>query len=209
MPTGIAATRTAPHRERRSRTAVGATAGRSHRAGTNRSAGHRRRAQTTMRPASRLSIAALSPLCIARGYVRAASAANAADRHPPRSFPRATSLLLRAKTSSAGALADVARLPWFPSLAASVPIPGASSRLDALPYVGEDRGSWLDDLPAHDAVCRRASRVPWRLVDRRRVYLRGSARTLDRATRSSPVTAAPRQTRWPRSRVLTVALDDR
>ena len=31
-----------------------------------------------------------------RGYVRATSAANAADRHPPRSFPRATSLLLRA-----------------------------------------------------------------------------------------------------------------
>ena len=103
MPTGIAATRTAPQRERRSRTAVGATAGRSHRAGTNRSAGHRRRAQTTIRPASRLSIAALSPLCIARGYVRAASAANAADRHPPRSFPRATSLLLRATTGSAPA----------------------------------------------------------------------------------------------------------
>ena len=34
----------------------------------------------TIRSASRLSIAALSPLCIARGYVRAASAANAADR---------------------------------------------------------------------------------------------------------------------------------
>ena len=101
MPTGIAATSTAPQRERRSRTAVGATAGRSHRVGTNRSAGHRRRAQTTIRSASRLSIAALSPLCIARGCVRVASAANAADRHPPRSFPRATSLLLSARSVGA------------------------------------------------------------------------------------------------------------
>ena len=95
MPTGIAATRAARQRERRSRTAVGATAGRSQRAGTNRSAGHRRRAQTTIRSASRLSIAALSPPGIAQGYVRAASAAKAADRRPPRAFPRAASLLLR------------------------------------------------------------------------------------------------------------------
>ncbi len=112
MLTGIAATRTAPQRERRSRTAVGATAGRSHRTGTNRSAGHRRRAQTTIKPASRLSSAALSPPCIARGYVRAASAANAADRRPPRSFPRATSLLPRTIRACA-ARSFARRSPWL------------------------------------------------------------------------------------------------
>ena len=67
----IAAARTPYDSDRRTRSAVGATAGRIHRAGTSRNAGHRRRAQATIRSSSRPSIAAPSPLDIARGYVRA------------------------------------------------------------------------------------------------------------------------------------------
>jgi hypothetical protein len=75
MPTGIAAARTPRESKRRSRTAVGATAGRIHRAGTSRNTGHWRRAQATIRSSSRLSIGALSPLSIARGYAWAPSTA--------------------------------------------------------------------------------------------------------------------------------------
>lgn len=84
----IAAARTPYDSDRRNRSAVGATAGRIHRAGTSRNAGHRRQAQATIRSSSRLSIAALSPLDIARGYVRAASTANHAK---PRPRPRVSS----------------------------------------------------------------------------------------------------------------------
>ena len=69
MPIGIAAARTPRDSKRRSRSAVGATAGRIHRAGTILNAGHWRRARATIRSCSRLSIAALSSLGIARGYL--------------------------------------------------------------------------------------------------------------------------------------------
>jgi fumarylacetoacetase-like protein len=56
MPTGIAAVRMPRERKRRSRSAVGAAAGRIHRAGSSRNAGHWRRAQVTI-PASRRAAA--------------------------------------------------------------------------------------------------------------------------------------------------------
>jgi hypothetical protein len=95
-PIGAAA-RTTRESKRRSRSAIGATAGRIHRAGTSRNGGHRRRAQATMRSCRRLSIAALRPPGIARGYALAslngddatprprthASADRAAPARPP------------------------------------------------------------------------------------------------------------------------------
>ena len=84
MPSGIAAARTPRASERRSRSAVGATAGRIQRAGTSRNAGHWRRVQATIRSSNHLSIAALSPLAIARGYAEATAAASHANPRPRR-----------------------------------------------------------------------------------------------------------------------------
>jgi hypothetical protein len=82
-PIGAAA-RTTRESKRRSRSAIGATAGRIHRAGTSRNGGHRRRAQATMRSCRRLSIAALRLPGIARGY--ALASLNGDDATPrPRS----------------------------------------------------------------------------------------------------------------------------
>jgi hypothetical protein len=75
MPIGKAKARTPRESERRNRTAVGVIAGRIHRAGTSLKTGDWRRARATIRFPSRLSIAALTALRIARGYVRAPSAA--------------------------------------------------------------------------------------------------------------------------------------
>ena len=76
-PVGKAKARTPRESERRNRTTVGVIAARIHRAGTSLKTGDWRRARATIRFASRLSIAALTAMRIARGYVRAPSAANA------------------------------------------------------------------------------------------------------------------------------------
>jgi hypothetical protein len=82
MAAGIAATTTARVSKRRSRSAVGATVGCSHRTGSSRNAGHLRRAHAMIRASRRLSIAALSALCIARGYGRAPRAPSGACQRP-------------------------------------------------------------------------------------------------------------------------------
>ena len=82
MPMGIAAARTARTSIRRNCRAMGATAGRIHRAGTSRNAGHRRRPQTMSRSSSQLSIAAPGPLGITRRYALASSSAKHANPRP-------------------------------------------------------------------------------------------------------------------------------
>jgi len=88
MPVGKAKARTPRESKRRNRTAVGAIAGRIHRAGTSLKTGNCRRAQATITFSNRLSIAALTVLGIARGYIHAPSAATTqSSAHRRRASP--------------------------------------------------------------------------------------------------------------------------